>query len=132
MIEQCQAEEAIHSMLDNATALGAAKEELLRAESYLERVEAMGFLSIKDGSVESRKMQARVLPEYLKASEEMFKAAAKYETLKHLQEAHRATISVFQTQSANTRSFSEAAHYGVREPRRNPRTHQRGYERSAD
>jgi len=113
VISDEEAETAIDFMADNAEALGKAKERLLRAEYFMEVQEAFEFQKAEDKTVEARKATAKISAEYKQACEEHALAFGEWEKLKALQEAARHTVAVYQTQSANAREFSTAAHRGV-------------------
>jgi len=113
MISDEEAEKAIDFMADNAEALGAAKERLLRADYMQEVQEAFEFQKAEAKTDAAKKAAARTSEEYKQACEEKAIAFGEYEKLKALQEAARNTISVYQTQSANAREFQMAAHQGV-------------------
>lgn len=110
MIKADEVEAKIHDMEDMAERIAQAKVEVMRAESMVERTKAMVFLKMK-GTVEDRKMQMRESKEVQEKEEDLFVATGLFEKLKHTWEAYRATIAYFQTQSANSRIFAEAAHY---------------------
>lgn len=113
MISNEEAETAIDFMADNAEALGAAKERLLRAEYMMEVQEAFEFQKSEAKTVEARKAAAKTSEVYKEACEEHAIAFGEWEKLKALQEAARHTVAVYQTQSANEREFQTAAHRGV-------------------
>jgi DNA repair exonuclease SbcCD ATPase subunit len=113
MISDEEAEKAIEFMADNAAALGAAKERVLRAEYMREVQEAFEYQRAEGKTVEAKKALARLTDEYKRACDEEAIAWGEWEKLKALQEAARHTVSVYQTQSANEREFQTAAHRGV-------------------
>lgn len=87
-----------------ATEMGAARHAMLKAERAVKHVEAIAFTH-GEGSVEHRKMSARLTKEFQAASESYEEAAGAYEDAKTKKESALALCDVWRTQESNRKGL---------------------------
>lgn len=104
MISEPEVEAALDWLRDNAQAIGAAKERMVKAGHMLRHIEAIEF-KMAEGSMEFRKAHARSTERYVEAINEDAIAAGEYQRMLALREAAALKIEVWRSASANYRSM---------------------------
>ena len=99
-----EVEKALHWLVENAKAIGKAKEKAVLAEKMVGHIEAVEMKKA-GGAVAAQKRDARASLAYRQALFEEAQAAGEYEVLKSLREAAAAKIDAWRTESATHRSM---------------------------
>lgn len=98
-------ERALHFLAQNATEIGAARQQMLEKEALLKRTEAMGFLSSKEKTESAKKADSRASEKWMEASTEAAIAAGEFQKQQALREAASARIEAWRSESANYRGM---------------------------
>jgi len=98
-------QKALDFLRDNAIAIGAAREDMIRTGRMLDHTEALLIKASDASSEQKRKADARTDQRWLDAALAEAKAAGEFEKMKALREAASAKIGAWQTESANYRGL---------------------------
>ena len=96
---------ALAFLRDSAIAVGAAREDLVKAGNMVKHVEALLFLASDQKNVEAKKADVRCQANWLTATSEEARAAGEFEKLRALREAASAKIEAWRSEQANYRGM---------------------------
>lgn len=100
-----QVEESLDWLQNNASAIGAAKERIIRAESMVKHIRALEMKKHAELGVSAQEREATASKPYINAINEEAIAAGEYEKMRALREAAALKIEVWRTMGANYRSM---------------------------
>ena len=100
-----QVEKALDWLRDEAPAIGAAKERLVKAEHMVKHIKAIEMKRCIYPQVGQQEREAIASEAYHAAIMEEAVAAGEYEKMKAIREAAALKIGVWQTMSANFRAM---------------------------
>ena len=101
-----EAERAMNFLATSARKIGQARENLVKAEAFAKRVEAIEFLKA-EGPIEQRKAIARASDAVLEASGDEARAAGEWEEMRALREAAAAKMDAWRSLTASARAASK-------------------------
>lgn len=105
MVADEEVEKALDWLRDNAEAIGAAKERLVKAGHMVKHVKALQMKRWNEQTVSAQEREAVASKEYLDALTEEARAAGEYEVMKSLREAAALKIEVWRSENANYRAM---------------------------
>ena len=94
---------ALAWLRDSAIEIGKARENAIKADRYVDHLEALLILGSKETSDAKRKADARGSEKWLEATNEAAYWAGELEKLRALREAAAAKIEAWRSESANYR-----------------------------
>lgn len=98
-------DKALAFLRDSAIAVGAAREDMVKAGHMVKHVEALLYLASEQKNVEAKKADVRCQEKWLAATAEEARASGEYEKLKALREAANAKIEAWRSEQANYRGM---------------------------
>lgn len=105
IVTDADVEKALSFLRDNAHAIGAAKEQLVKAHAWVGHVEAVMTLASDQTSDTKRRADARASERYVEAITKEAEAAGEFEKMRALREAASAYIAAWQSEGANIRAL---------------------------
>jgi len=96
---------ALAFLRDSAIQIGAAREDLLNAGSFVKHVEALLYLGSDEKTIDAKKADVKTQDKWMEASAAEAKAAGEFEKLKALREAASAKIEAWRSEQANYRGM---------------------------
>jgi hypothetical protein len=105
MIDDDDIEKALDWLRDEAQAIAAAKERLVKAGHMVKHIKALEMKKWNEQTISAQEREALASQRYLDALMEEARAAGAYEEMKALREACALKIQSWQTMSANYRAM---------------------------
>ena len=96
---------ALAFLRDSAIQIGAAREDMSNAKSFVQHVEALLYLGSEEKTVDAKKADVKTREKWLEASAAEAKAAGEFEKLKALREAASAKIEAWRSEQATLRGM---------------------------
>jgi len=105
IVTEAEVEKALDFLRDSAAQLGQIREEAIKADRYVDHVEAIKTLASDETSDSKRRADARSSQEWLSAVDEAARWAGELEKLRALRTAAEAKIEAWRTESATYRGM---------------------------
>lgn len=96
---------ALAFLRDSAIQIGAAREDMMNAASFVKHVEALLYLGSEEKTIDAKKADVKTQDRWLEASATEAKAAGEFEKLKALREAASAKIEAWRSEQATLRGM---------------------------
>lgn len=98
-------EKALAFLRDNAIEIGKVRESMIKADRYVDHLEALLTLKSSETSDAKRKASARADERWLEAVNEHARAAGEFEKMRALRDAAAAKIEAWRSEGANYRGM---------------------------
>ena len=107
-----KAEASVEWLMQNARALGKARQRMVLAERMVDRIKALVMKKHTELPVSAQEREAKASAELFEAYQEEAEATGDFEMLRTLRDAHAAQLELFRTLEATARVTQKEAHQG--------------------
>ncbi len=105
IVSDSDVQKALDFLRDNATAIGEAKRNAVKADHMLKHTKAMAMKLSGETAVSAQEREAYCSQQYVDAIDRTADAAGEYEEMKSFREAAAAKIEAWRSASANYRAM---------------------------